>query len=104
MYSVRRVKIGKSEQLDRLALECGRLYSLTVIWFWRFVRRQGQWTSPTAMQKLIKSDVVHSQTAQATVQAFFASLQSWGKRRKTDPEAKPPHRRRKFFRIEYKNS
>jgi putative transposase len=38
------------------------------------------------------------------VQAFFASLQSWGERRKTDPLASPPHKRGRYFRIEYKRS
>jgi hypothetical protein len=35
MYRVRRVHIGKTDQLDELARECGKLSSQTVISFWR---------------------------------------------------------------------
>lgn len=101
---IRRVKIGKSEQLDELARECGKLYSQTVIWFWRTVRHQGIWLKPSSMMRWLNSDKLHAHTADACVQVFFASLKSWRVRRKTDPNAKPPRRFQKFFRIEYKNS
>ncbi len=103
-YTVRRIKIGNSEQLDALALECGRLYSKTVTCFWRTVRHKGIWLKPSSMMRWLNSDRLHTHTADACVQAFFASLKSWRVRRKTDTDAKPPRRRRKFFRIEYKNS
>src|SRR6266498_2717650 len=103
-YTVRRMKIGKSEQLDALAFECGRLYSDTVVWFWRTVRHQGIWLKPSSMMRWLNSDKLHAHTADACVQAFFASLKSWRVRCKTDSDAKPLHRRRKFFRVEYKNS
>ena len=48
------------------------------------------------------SDKLHAHSADACVQAFFASLKSWRARRKTDPDAHPPRRRRYYFRIEYK--
>jgi hypothetical protein len=32
----------------------------------------------------------------------YAALKSWLKRRKTDPEAKPPHRRPRYYRIQWK--
>lgn len=104
MYTVRRIKIGKSAQLDALALECGRLYSDTVVWFWRTVNHQGLWLKPSSLMRWLNSDKLHAHTADACVQSFFASLKSWRARRKTDPNAKPPRRRRCFFRIEYKNS
>jgi putative transposase len=104
MYRVRRIKIGKSEQLDALALECGRLYSQTVVCFWRTVRHKGLWLKPSSMMRWLNSDRLHAHTADACVQAFYASLKSWRARRKTDPDAKPPRRLRKFFRVEYKNS
>jgi putative transposase len=104
MYTVRRIKLGKTAQLDALALECGKLYSDTVVWFWRTVNRQGLWLKPSSMMRWLNSDKLHAHTADACVQAFFASLKSWRARRKTDPNARPPRRRRKFFRIEYKNS
>ena len=39
-YQVRRVSIGKTDQLDELARECGRLYSQTLVSFWRTVRKE----------------------------------------------------------------
>ena len=104
MYTVRKIKIGTSPQLDALAEECGRLYSATVVWFWRTVRHQDRWLRPSSMMRWLNSEALHAHTADACVQAFFVSLKSWRIRRKTDPQAKPPRRRRKFFRIEYKNS
>ncbi len=103
-YTVRRVRIKSSEQLDALARACGSLCSQTVTWFWRTVKRQGVWLKPSSMMRWLNSDQMHAHTADATVQAFYSSLDSWRVRRKTDPNAKPPRRRRKFFRIEYKNS
>jgi len=45
MYRVRRVNIGKIAQLDELARECGKLYSQTLVFFWRTVRHKGIWHS-----------------------------------------------------------
>jgi len=104
MYTVRRIKIGKSPQLDALALECGKLYSETVVCFWRTVRRKGIWLKPSSMMRWLNSDKLHAHTADACVQSFFASLKSWRARHKTDQDAKPPRRLRKFFRVEYKNT
>ncbi len=104
MYQVRRVNIGKTAQLDELARECGRLYSQTVTSFWRTVRKKGIWLKPSHLMRWHTSDKLHAHTADATVQAFFASLNSWRKRRKSDPDAHPPRRRRYYFRIEYKGT
>ena len=103
-YNVRKLKIGKTDQLDRLALASGDLYSRTLVYFWRVVRKKGVWLSPNSLMKLFGSETLHSQSAQATVQTFCASLKSWRKRRKTDPEAKPPRRRRRFFKLIWKSS
>jgi putative transposase len=104
-YRVRRVYIGTNEQLDTLARECGRLYSQTIVFFWRTVRHQGIWLKPKHVMRLYTSHVLHAHTADACVQAFFASLKSWREREKVgDPDAKPPHRRKRYFRIEYKRS
>jgi putative transposase len=104
MYQVRRVKIGKSAQLDELAHECGRLYSICLLSFWRTVRRKGLWLSPAQMMRWQTSKKLHAHTADACVQVFFAALNSWRARRKSDPNAKPPRRRRWYFRIEYKST
>lgn len=104
LYTVRRIKIGKSEQLDTLALECGSLYSETVKRFWRTVRHKGIWLREYTMMRWVNSHKLHAHTADACVQAFFASLKSWRTRRKADPLAKPPYKLKNFFQIEYKNT
>jgi len=104
MYQVRRVNIGKTAQLDELARECGKLYSQTVTSFWRTVRKKGIWLAPRHLMRWHTSDKLHAHTADACVQAFFASLKSWRERRKSDPDAHPPRRRRYYFRIEYKST
>jgi putative transposase len=104
MYQVRRVNIGKTAQLDELARACGELYSRTLVSYWRTVRQKGLWLQPKHLMRWHTSANLHAHTADACVQAFFASLKSWRERRKADPTAKPPRRRKWYFRIEYKRS
>ncbi len=105
MYKVRRVYIGKTDLLDELARECGKLYSQTVISFWRTVRHKGIWLKPKHLMRWHTSSKLHAHTADACVQAFFVGLKSWRERKKAaDPQAKPPRRRKWYFRIEYKHS
>jgi putative transposase len=103
LYSVRRVSIGKTEQLDALAHACGELYSKTVVSFWRMVRKHGLWLQPKHLMRWHTSPLLHAHTSDATVQAFFAALDSWRERRKADPRARPPRRRKWYFKIEYKS-
>lgn len=102
MYQVRQVNIGKTARLDELAHACGKLYSKTVVFFWRTVRHKGIWLKCAQMERIFTSDKLHAHTSDATVQAFFASMKSWRKRRKTDSNAHPPRGRRRYFRIEYR--
>jgi len=105
MYQVRRVHIGKTVELDELAHECGVLYSQTLVFFWRTVRHQGIWLKEKHLKRLFTSHKLHAHTADACVEAFFASLKSWRERKKAgDPNAHPPRRRKWYFRIEYKRS
>jgi putative transposase len=103
-YQVRRVYIGRTEQLDELAHVCGDLYSRTLVFFWRTVRHKGIWLKAKHLMRLFTSDKLHAHTSDACVQAFVAALSSWRERRKTDPNAHPPRRRKWYFRIEYKSS
>lgn len=104
MYSVRKLKIGKTDQIDALAQATGLVYTLVVVFFWRVVRKKGIWLKPSSLMRLFTSKQLHAHTADAVVQSFFASLKSWQSRRKTDPKAKPPRRRPKFFKIVWKKS
>ena len=40
-YTVRRINLGKTAQLDALAHASGQVYSRTLVFFWRTVRKQG---------------------------------------------------------------
>lgn len=104
LYDVHRMNIGKTAQLDELAHACGEVYTNTLVSFWRTVRHKGIWLKPTHLMRWHNSDQLHAHTADACVQAFFAGLQSWRERRLSDPTAKPPRRRKWYFRIEYKQS
>ncbi|HYX51083.1 MAG TPA: transposase, partial [Ktedonobacteraceae bacterium] len=104
-YRVRRVKIGKTAQLDMLSQACGRLYSQVLASFWRTVRHKGLWLGPKHLMRWHTSSTLHAHTSDACVQAFFAGLKSWHERKKaSDPDVKPPHKRKRYFRIEYKRS
>ena len=74
MYQIKRVNLGKTPQLDRLAHACGELYSQTLVFFWRTVRKKGIWLKPKHLMRLFTSDQLHAHTSDACVQAFFASL------------------------------
>ncbi|MCY0898122.1 MAG: transposase [Firmicutes bacterium] len=103
-YEVRRLQLEPTPQLDALVRAAGDLYTRTVISFWRTVRKHGLWLKPSAMMRWHTSDQLHAHSADAVVQGFYAALKSWRKRRKTDPHAKPPHRRRRYYRVQWKSS
>lgn len=90
LYSIRRVYLGKTKQLDMLAHACGELYSQTVISYWRMVRKHSLWLKPKHLMRWHTSPLLHAHTSDATVQSFFAALNSWRERHKTDPKARPP--------------
>lgn len=104
MYTVRKLKIGRTAQLDALCLAAGELYTRTVVSFWRTVRKKDVWLKPSSLMRWHSSKDLHVHSADAVVQSFCSSLKSWRKRRKTDPQAKPPHNRRRYFRVQWKNS
>jgi len=103
-YLVRKLKLGKTAQMDRVALASGDLYTRTLVYFWRVARKKCIWLSPNSLMKLFRSDALHSQSAQATIQSFCASLKSWRAKRAIDPLAKPPRKRQKFFKVVWKPS
>ena len=47
MYLTRKLKLGRTDQLDALARRAGDLWSNVAKWHWRFVDRQGYWLSTT---------------------------------------------------------
>ena len=90
-YQVRRVSLGKTDQCDELARECGRLYSQTLVSFWRTVRKQGIWLGPKHLMRWHTSPNLHAHTADACVQAFFAASQELaGAKESWRPRRQPP--------------
>jgi putative transposase len=102
LYTVRRLKIGRTEQMDALARAAGELYSQVVVWFWRTVRHKHLWLQAKHLMRWLTSTLLHAHSSDAVVQAFFAALASWRERRKGDPLAHPPRRRKRFYRVIWK--
>lgn len=103
-YTVKKLKLEYSEQLNQLAHAAGELYSQTLVSFWRTVRKKNVWLSGYTMERWLMSDKLHAHSSDAVTQSFFASLKSWRSRRKTDPNSKPPKRRRWYFKLIWKSS
>src|SRR5579885_3785424 len=73
MYSVRRVYLGKDEQLDTLSHACGELYSRTVVSYWRMVRKRGLWLKPKHLMRWHTSPSLHAHTSDATRQGLISA-------------------------------
>ncbi len=104
MYEVRKLHLKPTPELDALARAAGELYTRTLVGFWRTVRKKNIWLKASSMMRWHTSNQLHAHSADAVVQSFYAALKSWRERRKTDPQAKPPYRRRFYFRIQWKSS
>ena len=103
-YTVRKLKLEYCQQLKVLAHAAGELYSQTLVSFWRTVRKKNVWLSGYTMERWLMSDKLHAHSSDAVTQSFFASLKSWRARRKTDPNSKPPRRRRWYYKLIWKSS
>src|SRR5437763_458438 len=97
LYTVRKVKIGRTAQMDELARAAGALYSQVVVWFWRTKRHKDLWLKAKHLMRWLTSALLHAHSSDAVVQSFFAALASWHARRLEDPDAKPPHNRKRFY-------
>ena len=91
--------------LDDLALAAGNHYTGSLVEFWRVVRRKGIWLSEGALERLVGgserwgSNLLHSQSRQQTMHAFFDAMSTWKTNRDEDPAARPPHKLKRFFKI-----
>jgi len=109
MYLTRKLKLGRTDQLDRLARRAGDLWNRICKWHWRFVDRQGYWLSKGQSQKMYCKGYrggLHSQSAQAVADNFYNALSSWRKKRQNgDYEGlRPPYKQKKYFKIQWKSS
>ena len=105
-YKVRKLYIQPSDQLRELQIAAGELYSKTLVYFWRVVRKKGVWLGQNSMEKIFPNDSqgrLHAHSADAAVQLFFQNLKGWNKRRKTNPETNPPHKTRFFQTVIWKS-
>lgn len=80
MYYTRRLNLNSQKELcNSLAQESGDLYSKTVKFFWRTVRKKDLWLKPSSLMRLFNSNQMHAHSADASVQQFFSALKSWRK-------------------------
>ncbi|RKU14806.1 hypothetical protein C6501_07500 [Candidatus Poribacteria bacterium] len=101
----RKVKHKRTQQLDALARESGRCYSKVVSLVRKTFKKKGFWLSKGVIQKYMrhKKYTLHSQSVQACADSYFDCLKSFFQVRKSDPEAKPPKRTRKYFKVRWKS-
>jgi putative transposase len=107
LHYVRKRNIGRGDALDALSRESGAIYSLTVAWFWRHVRRQGLWLSEYSMKRRLQNgqpSLLHSQSAQKAIECFYQALQTWRSERKWNPRLRPPHKQKRFYKVVWKKS
>ena len=106
MHTTKKVKVNPSSELDALALESGRLYSKVVSYARTIHRKKGIWLSENAMQKCmrLRAYKLHSQTVQAVVSSYYDALKSYFGVVKSNPDAKPPKRTTRYFKVRWKSS
>ena len=106
MYTTKKVKAKPTPELDALASEAGRVYSKVVSLIRKIKRKKGFWLSEKAVKKYmrLRGYQLHSQTIQAIIESYFDSLKSYFQSVKKNPDAKPPKRTPKFFKVRWKSS
>lgn len=106
MYLTRKLKLGRTEQLDRLARRAGDLWSTVAKWHWRFVDRQGYWLSKGQAQTMYCKGLggLHSQSAQAVADSFYDALSAWREKRQNGnyEGLRPPYKQKRYFKVQWK--
>lgn len=105
MYITKTRKQKRTSQLDGLARASGRCYSKVVSLVRKTHKQKGFWLSKVSVQKYLrhKDYALHSQSIQACADSYFDCLKSFFMVRKSHPEAKPPKRTRKYFKVRWKS-
>ena len=106
MYTTKKMKAKPTPELDALAHEAGRVYSKVVSLIGKIKRKKGFWLSEKSVKKYmrLRGYNLHSQTVQAIIESYFDSLKSYFQVVKSNPDAKPPKRTPKFFKVRWKSS
>lgn len=85
-----------------------RIYNKTLSLIKKIKRKKGFWLSENTAQKYIlrwSCDInIHTHSKQAMVQQYFQALDGYFKAIKTKPDAKPPHKKKRFMSFIWKDS
>lgn len=103
MYTTKKVKVGQTDPLDALAREAGRVYSKVVSLVRKTYKKKKIWLSKEAVRKYmrLRGYNLHSQTVQAIIDSYFDSLKSYFRESKSNPNAKPPWRTPRHFKVRW---
>ena len=87
-----------TNQLDEINRLGGRIYSKTVSLSFKTHRRKGLWISDSGLKAYLKFKKYPCQThsVQAIIDDYCGARRSFFANRKMNPNAKPPHKTRKF--------
>ena len=105
MYTTTTLKQKRTDVLDALARESGRCYSKVVSLLRKTHKRKGFWLSKGAVQKCLRLRryALHSQSVQACADSYFDALKSFFQVSKSTPDAKPPKRTPRYFKVRWKS-
>ncbi|MFW6309258.1 MAG: RNA-guided endonuclease InsQ/TnpB family protein, partial [bacterium] len=104
------ISVPQNQQLlaQKLSRWSGRIYSKVVSTLFKLKKKKDIWLSKNNMEKFIRLYAeefgLQSQSQQGTVQQYYYNLKSFFKSRKDNEKAKPPFRRKKYFKVIYKKS
>ena len=103
MYTTKKFKVKPTPELDVLAIEAGRVYSKVVSLIHRVKRKKGFWLSEKSVINYmrLRGYNLHSQTVQAIIRSYFDSLKSYFRAVKSNPDAKPPKRTLRHFKVRW---
>ena len=103
MYTTKKIKVKPTPELDALAIEAGRVYCKVISLLWKVKRKKGFWLSEKSIRNYmrLRGYNLHSQTVQAIIRSYFDSLKSYFQVVKSNPDAKPPKRTPRFYKVRW---
>ena len=103
MYTTKKAKINPTPELDALTIEAGCVYSKVISLIHKIKRKKGFWLSEKSVRNYmrLRGYNLHSQTIQTIIGSYFDALKSYFQSVKSNPDAKPPKRTRKHFKVRW---
>src|SRR5688572_16352773 len=100
--------LSKAEA-DELNQESGRIYTQVMVTHWRIYRKKGIWLSQSSAEKLNddlgRQTILHAHSRDAAQQGFYKACKTTQALRKAGyPEARYPHKRKRFRTTVWKNT